>query len=330
MIVSTDQRTKGTPEAPISIGTGFLALDWLLIGADRVRPNEVSAGGSCGNVMAILAFLGWNSYPVARLGRDSRSEKLVADLRRFNVHTDFVLRRAHGITPVIVVRIKEGSDGELHRRYEWKHPSSGEWLPRYRPLPKGTAIDLADQLPTANIFYFDRAEPSSLVLAQSMQKSGSIVFFEPSSNHNFELFSECLAVSDIVKYSSERFPDPPRNPLSKSPRLEIQTLGDSGLRYRLKLGTNNPGPWNCLPAFDANPFVDSTGCGDWCSAGIIHKLCQSGRENFLSIQQDLVTTGLQFGQALASINCRFRGARAPMYELDKEAILAEAEQLARS
>lgn len=324
-------RTKSRkPRGPISVGTGLIALDWLLIGSDRVRPNEASAGGSCGNVMAILAYLGWQSYPVARLGRDHRAERLLADLRRWNVRTDFMLREQRGSTPVIIVRLRETKNGSVTRRYEWRHPSSGEWLPRYRPLPKKTIANiLSRQLPLAKVFYFDRPEPSALLLAEFMRKQGAVVFFEPSSTKNQHLFSDCLAVSDIVKYSAERLPQPPRNPVSKSPRLEIQTLGEAGLRYRLKLNSKTPGPWRRLPSYPVEKMRDTTGCGDWCSAGLISTLCRDGRKEFLELEEKMIINGLRFGQALAAINCRFDGARGPMYNLSGSRTVKAARMLLR-
>lgn len=318
---SVSARSKAA--APVSIGAGFIALDWLLIGAERRRPNEVYAGGSCGNVMSILAYLGWQSYPVARLGLDSQANRLLADMQRWNVRTDYMLQEEHGVTPVIIVRLREKDDGTITRRYEWKHPSSGAWLPRYRPVPMKVANELLTRdLPVAKIFYFDRAEPSSLLLATYMRDQGSVVFFEPSATKNTQLFSECLAVSDIVKYSAERFPTAPANPMSPSPRLEIQTLGEKGLRYRLKLNSRVPGPWRHVPAYPVKELRDTTGCGDWCSAGLINKLCQNGREEFFRLNEEAIANGLRFGQALAAINCRYDGARGPMYNLSVDQVLA--------
>jgi fructokinase len=215
------------------------------------------------------------------------------------------------------VRIAERRDGTIGPRFEWKHPESGDWLPRYRPFPKTIAEEVTPALPTAGVFYFDRAEPSALVMAAAMRERGAVVFFEPSSCKDDPLFTSCLAVSDIVKYSAERIPRTPRNPVSKSPRLEIQTLGKFGLRYRLKLGANIPGPWREMPAFEVVNYVDSTGCGDWCSAGIIHKLCHRGRDHFLSLDEASVVEGLTYGQALAAVNCQYHGARGPMYHLTR-------------
>lgn len=228
---------------------------------------------------------------------------------------------------MIVVRLAEGKDGIVRPRFEWKHPKTGAWLPRYRPLPKGHAARVAPQLPDANVFYFDRAEPASLLMATAMRKKGATVFFEPSSCRDEDLFTKCLAVSDIVKYSGERIPTPPRTPVSHSPRLEIQTLGPEGLRFRLKMKSNLPGPWRALDAFPVEELRDSTGCGDWCSAGIIHKLCHASREVFLAFDENEITKGIRFGQALATINCLYEGARGPMYKLSREELATEALRL---
>lgn len=312
----------------MSVGSGLIALDWLLIGRNRIRPNETYAGGSCGNVLTILAYLGWQSYPVGRLGLDVQANRLLADLHRWNVRTDFMMREEHGVTPVIIVRLREKEDGTVTRRYEWRHPSSGEWLPRYRPVPKKMVADLLSRdLPLAKVFYFDRAEPSSLLLATFMREQGAVVFFEPSSTKNKHLLSDCLAVSDIVKYSAERLSEPPHNPISMSPRLEIQTLGETGLRYRLKLNSTTPGPWRHLPAYPVKELRDATGCGDWCSSGLISELCRAGREKFLKLDENAVVKGLQFGQALAAINCEFVGARGPMYHLPDHKIIEAANKL---
>jgi len=305
--------------APISVGAGFLALDLLLIGNDRVRANEKYAGGSCGNVLSILSHLAWNSYPVVRLGTDCLAQNVLDDLEHCGVKTEFVFRSDTGVTPVVVVRIAERRDGSIGPRFEWKHPESGEWLPRYRPFPKRKAQEVAPELPDAKVFYFDRAEQSALVMATAMREKGAVVFFEPSSCKDDNLFTECLAVSDIVKYSAERIGRIPRNPVSRSPRLEIQTLGSKGLRYRLKMGTTSPGEWRTMPAFALDCLVDSTGCGDWCSAGVIHKLCQDGRTDFLELDEETIEDGLCYGQALAALNCQYRGARGPMYHLSARA-----------
>ena len=226
-----------TKSAPISVGAGCLTLDSLLIGKDRVNANRRYAGGSCGNVLAILAHLDWNSYPVARLGTDRCTQLLIEDLKSFRVNTSFVAKEDAGVTPVIILRLAQDKTGAYRSRFEWRNPRSGDWLPRYRPC-RNPSRHASVRIYLTQRFYFDRAEPSSLMLASAMREKGAVVFFEPSSSRDDILFTNCLAVSDIVKYSAERIGTPPRNPNGTSPRLEIQTLGERGLRYRVKVGSS--------------------------------------------------------------------------------------------
>lgn len=306
---------------PVLVGTGFLALDLLYRNA-ALNPTRRYAGGSFGNVMAILAYLGWKSYPVARLGTDTNARVVLNDLAEFRVDTKFVCRARTGATPLMVVRVVKKADGGFRSRFEWRHPRSGDRLPSYRPLPKFVAAEVSPNLPNARVFYFDRAEPSSLLLATTMRERGALVYFEPSSCKDERLFTACGAVSDIVKYSAERIPQAPRSPDSPSPRLEIQTLGSEGLRYRLKEGSAKPGPWRTLAAQTTGEYKDSTGCGDWTSAGVLHRVGRGGRKGFLRLSEDSIVEALSFGQALAAVNAGFEGARGPMYALTSTALLA--------
>ncbi len=302
--------------APTMVGSGFLAQDLLLVGKDRINANQRYAGGSFGNVVSILAFLGWNSFPVARLGKDRRATEVIGDLQNSRVKTDFIIREQGATTPVIVLRLLEGEGGTYMPKFEWRDPRSKSWLPRYRPLPKAHAERVKHFLPVASVFYFDRAEPSSFVLASAMREKGAIVFFEPSSCRNLDIFEKCLEVSDIVKYSAERILNPPASITTYSPKLEIQTLGSQGLRYRIKNKSNMPGDWISMPSVLAKNVQDTTGAGDWCSAGIIHTLCTSGRTHFLEINSSEIRKGIRYGQRLAAMNCQYKGARGVMYDLN--------------
>jgi fructokinase len=51
---------------PIAYGTGFVSLD-IVISSDPSEPSYHWAGGTCSNVLTILSYLGWKSFPIARL-----------------------------------------------------------------------------------------------------------------------------------------------------------------------------------------------------------------------------------------------------------------------
>src|SRR4051812_150070 len=101
-------KMKRNGGAPVAVGTGLVALDLVYgPGSDKAAARQY-AGGTCGNVMSILAYLGWHSYPIARLRPGAAAERIRSDLRRWGVQLDFVSRRRTGSTPIIVQRIEKG------------------------------------------------------------------------------------------------------------------------------------------------------------------------------------------------------------------------------
>jgi len=89
---------------PICIGSGLVALD-VVISNNSNNPTQFLAGGSCGNVLTILSFLGWQSYPVARLSNDNAAELLIEDLQKWNVSDNLITITEKGSTPIIIHRI---------------------------------------------------------------------------------------------------------------------------------------------------------------------------------------------------------------------------------
>src|SRR5215831_3040640 len=67
-------------ERPKVFGAGLIALD-LVISSDPQSPARSWAGGTCGNVLSILAYLGWEAYPIARLNGDPASIRVLADMQ---------------------------------------------------------------------------------------------------------------------------------------------------------------------------------------------------------------------------------------------------------
>ena len=53
-----DLRLEKATGAPVCVGSGFVALDIV----QGESGSFAATGGSCGNVMAILAWLGWSAH----------------------------------------------------------------------------------------------------------------------------------------------------------------------------------------------------------------------------------------------------------------------------
>lgn len=306
------------PRHPSAFGTGLIALD-LVVSADSSSSFRAQAGGTCGNVLTALAYLGWNSYPIARLGDDAASQVVRADLSRWGVHLDHASCAPSAHTPIIVQQIRRKRDGTPTHSFSWACPRCGKRLPSFQPVTRAVVAGIAPDLQRAKVFFMDRLSRGILDLAALAVKSGALVMYEPSGVAEPRLLKEAIALAHVVKYAEMRLAhveDLGSN--GTATMIEIQTLGDRGLRYRHKLGGQRSG-WLTLPAIKAPRLVDTCGSGDWCSAGLLAETFRLQPAGLQKLKPAQLTQALQYGQALAAWNCGFEGARGGMYALTRSA-----------
>ncbi|NKK99813.1 carbohydrate kinase [Rhizobium leguminosarum bv. viciae] len=304
-------------EKPSIFGTGLIALD-LVIGVDSQAPVHSWTGGTCGNILAIMSYLGWDAYPIARMNGDPASERVRVDLARWDVHLDFTDCAPTGHTPIIIQQIKRARDGSPTHRFLWTCPHCGQRLPSYRPVTQNAIEGILPALSKSSVFFLDRVSRAAISLATEAARSGAIVVFEPSGKSDEKLFEEALHIAHVVKYSDQRLSDAGGAMTGdRATLLEIQTLGSEGLRYRHRL-TGDPSDWLTLPALRAPRLVDTCGSGDWCTAGLLVAAASKGVAGLMQIGEQDLASALRYGQALAAWNCGFEGARGGMYALDRQ------------
>lgn len=302
---------------PQIFGTGLIALD-LVMGADEESPVRNWAGGTCGNVLSIMAYLGWDAFPIARMNGDPASQRVKADMRKWGVQLKFAGCSPTSHTPIIIQQIKRGRDGIPRHRFSWACPHCGEWLPGYKAVTLNAVEKVIPDLASASVFFMDRLSPAALVLAEEARKKGALIFFEPSAKSDPRLLSDALKLAHVIKYADQRM-----NSLGKliedspSLHLEIQTLGDKGLRYRHKL-TKKFSAWHQSQAVKAPVLADTCGSGDWCTAGILSMAADTGLDGFLHSGSSGIHEAMRYGQALAAWNCGFEGARGGMYAVERK------------
>lgn len=302
---------------PRAFGTGLIALD-LVMSADPTLPIRAWAGGTCGNVLSILAYLGWESYPIARMNGDPASDRVRADMSRWGMKLDFAGCEPTSHTPIIIQEIRRGRDGSPTHRFSWACPQCGQWLPSFKPITRHAVDVVGDGLKGGQVFFMDRLSRAALTLAAHAIDAGAIVMFEPSGKSDPKLFSEALKLAHIVKYADQRLSEAGGAMAGESATLlEVQTLGIEGLRYRHRL-SGQPSDWTHLPAVEAPQLLDSCGSGDWCSAGLLSKIAGRGLAGLKSASAENLTSALRYGQALAAWNCAFEGARGGMYVAERD------------
>lgn len=287
-------------------------MDLLITDRDE-RPIKRWAGGSCGNVLTILSTLNWGSFPIARLGHDGTAGIIRKDLEYWGVETRFATSTSTGSSPVVIQR----NNQESHT-FEFRCPDCRSRLPRFkRPLLKRTQQYISE-LPAAKVFYFDRAVPAALRLAEYFRSEGALVMFEPNNSTEKDLFERAVTVSHILKHTDEaeiRFRDVDR------PWLHIETLGGDGLRFCI-----NGDAWKERDAYETNLVADTSGAGDWCSAGLLHILGRLWPGDPSTVTGEQIDRGLSYGQALAALNCLYEGARGALYGIPRDQLATALER----
>lgn len=291
----------------ICVGAGLISLD-VLIRDGQKMPVSFYVGGTCGNVMMILSHMGWDTYPIARLDGTKDARRILDDMEKHHVHTDFISTN-DGKTPVIVQRNFVNKDGIPTHKFESRN-NIGRFYLDFKPLTLKQANQVLDNIGIVpKVFFFDRVAPAILKLATKYKEKGSVIFFEPSSRGGkVDLFDKCVEVADIVKFSDQRIKDLKQFDLYKD-KLFIQTQGARGLSYRLNTD------WiHIEPVMNEN-VVDTAGAGDWTAAALINNLYKDKAVFKISgiLESDL-ETALNEAQKVGAESCSYEGARGMMQQ----------------
>ena len=294
-------------EQNIVLGAGLISLDVLIWDGKRI-PVGYYVGGTCGNVMMILAYMGWDVYPIARLDSTRDTERVLADMKKHAVHTDFI-STSDGKTPVIVQRNFITKDGTPTHKFESRN-NMGRFYLDFKSLTMKQAdaiIDRIDFIP--KVFFFDRVSPAIQKLAKAFKEMGSVIFFEPSSRGgDVNRFNQCVEIADIVKFSDQRIKDIKQFECYDG-KLFIQTQGANGLSYRLN------SDWIHLAPVSNEYVVDTAGAGDWTSAALINNLFKDKvMLGICALLESDLETAMNEAQKVGAKSCSYEGARGMMQQ----------------
>lgn len=295
---------------PIVLGVGLVSLDVI----ETAETTLYKAGGTCGNVLTILAYLGWSSFPINRIDGDLAGDMVRADMAKFNVRLDYLSIGPTAETPVIRHIVGPNVNGKSHR-FSLRCPTCRSWLPTYRPVVTRAlkaAPEITDLAANAQVFFMDRVSPSAIVLAMAAREAGALIVFEPSAVMTDSEFRAALSLAHVVKYSRENANKWPALSNCRAP-LEVVTRGSEGLRYRRMYSSGRRTRWKDISAWRVARTVDSAGAGDWCTAVLVHYLATSSPTSIVDRTDAEFDTALTAAQAAAAWNCTFVGARGGMY-----------------
>lgn len=317
MLTSTFLGTDG--RRPRVAGAGFITLD-VTLGVDAELTYS-GVGGTTGNVLSILAFFGWNSVPLVHLGRDHVGAAIHREFSQLGADMSHVRLERSLITPLLYQFAAEPTESP---RYSFACPVCGRSRRFSEDLVNCGGEEFVRSAATSSVFFFDRVTPGTVDMAVAARAGGALVFFEPSSvPSDLELFETAIRSAHVVKYSVDRIQKPFTELLSCG-FIEIQTLGARGLRFR----KHSLAPeWVDLAALKASAIADTSGAGDWCTAGFLHTLFACGKEGEMhALTYNEIYDALRLGQAIAALSVGHIGARGLMRASTSDAALEMAQK----
>jgi fructokinase len=302
-------------------GAGLIALD-ILLGDAIDHDARFFAGGTCGNVLAIMSHLRWQAHAIGFVGQDLAASRILADLQDVGVNCDLLASAPGTRTPVFLQQLMT-AHGHPQHTFLSQCPSCGQLLSREQQssLP---IEEFAGAVP--DVLFLDRLSSSAVALARSARARGAVIMYEPSVRSDREFWPQMLPLVHLLKYSADRMAPSDFSGITiSSPGLwEIETRGQRGLRYRHRPSGVQTTAWVELEAIPAARVVDTCGAGDWCTAGLLNDLARDQRLMSALEDGERMLHGLRAGQALATWACGFAGARGGMYEGKSGAIRSRA------
>lgn len=292
-----------------SLSAGLIVLDIILVNGESESPLY-QAGGTCCNVSCMLSYMGGSVYVSGRLANDIAGKTVTKDLHQHGVNTSGIYYDLQE-TPSIIEKINPYT---ASHSFSLRCPKCSGHLPSYRSITLNQARDIySSYAKNFNIFFFDRVSPGNLLLAEMVRENGGIVFFEPPRMKIDETLFKAIELSHIVKYASNTFGKnledgiPCYDKVEGVPHLEIETLGEHGLRFR-----QNRNRWVQMNPISGQKILDTAGAGDWLSAAFIYQIFASATGVDALLNEAIIRDYLKTAQEVATFNCQFIGARGAM------------------
>jgi hypothetical protein len=178
-----------------AFGAGLITLD-IIIQQQETPSIAHAAGGTCGNVIAALAYLGWDTTPVGRLGDDAAGNAIRHEFSRLGVSARQLTREDALNSARIVQFIVERRNGIQHR-FGFSCPTCGNPFSRFRPPTLEQAETVLAKQEAPDVFFFDRVSAAILAMASEFRKRGTLIYFEPPGVGRPAEFSKALAVAYV-------------------------------------------------------------------------------------------------------------------------------------
>lgn len=289
------------------IGAGLACLD-IINDGERI---SVMNGGTCANVLTALAQLGEDATMIVpEYTNDICKDKFYLTFNKLNVNLLF-----YGKTKQKIPRIVETYDENDRHVFYTKCPQCKKDLIKNRFLTRRETKILTGVFKEYEVFFTDRTSDGIKEIAKELNKNQAKVFYEPNSGRNLEALVGMAQLSNVLKFSTERISMRLAEEILSQCQdtvldVVIATHGRNGLTYCYKMKDGNFSNWIEGPHINFESIKDTSGAGDWLSAGFLHYW---SREKF-ELSNSVIYNALGKSLKLSKIASMTQGAQGVFYD----------------
>ena len=290
------------------LGAGLMCIDVV----HNQKQTTIMNGGSCANVISVLSQIGFDSSIIRERYSDQFEAILSKTLASLGVK-EIIYKRTAAKTPRII-EILENNGHDFFTCC----PNCGEKILKL-PLPTERDLGCLDiDFSEFDYFYCDRSSPGIRKIMDIIREHHGLVVYEPNTARNIDSLLKSASHADIVKFSSDRvFPSIAERIRTtvKGLKLLISTQGQEGLRFSHIQENGEMSDWVHLPSEFCGPVIDSSGAGDWLTAGFISELIKSNLSVSIDqfYDQKQISNMLTQGMKYSHLCCAAVGAQGVFY-----------------
>lgn len=296
------------------VGAGLACLDII----NREREIIAMNGGTCANVLTALAQLGEEAVILLpKYEKDIQNERFYSAFLDLNVKLMF-----YGNTKQNIPRIIEMFDENMKHVFFTKCPHCDKELIKNRLITEKEAGKCIAKIKDCDVFFTDRVSDGIKKIAIELKGGNSKIFYEPNSGRNVKALIEMSKISNVLKFSTDRISMSLADSILKechntSLELVIATHGKDGLSFSYKKEDDVFSDWIKGPYVEFHNTKDTSGAGDWLTAGFIHNWNQA---NFV-MSDDIIFKALEKALKLSAIASMAEGAQGVFYNEDVYSII---------
>lgn len=289
------------------VGTGLICLDIIHKNEDIILMN----GGTCANVLTVLAQLGEEATVlIPRYNTDDQKEFFYKTLEELGVNCVYYCKTKKNIPRIIEVY----DERKKHLFYTkcWKCERD---LLENRFITQKEAELLMPQIMDNDVFFTDRISSGIKYIAREYMSMNRKVIYEPNSARNLKAVIEMSKLANVVKFSTDRISLETAGIILEqcaegALELVIATRGERGMSFCYRIDEKHFSEWMEGPSIEFVHIKDTSGAGDWLTAGFLHFWSQ---EKY-SLEQDKIFNMLKKALELSAICSRIEGAQGAFYD----------------